>query len=68
MSMMMECSDLNAPHKARGFHKPSLMEVQRSGVVPHGKMEVHHDSDHARRWKNTTDLGTLEGLFVVESE
>ena len=66
MSMMMECSDLNAPQKAKGFHKPSLIEVQKSGVPHHSKhTELHHASDHARRWDNTQDL---EGLFIVESE
>ncbi|KAL8562048.1 hypothetical protein ACOMHN_031819 [Nucella lapillus] len=64
MSMMLECSDLNAPQKAKGFHKPSLMEVQKSGAHPSFRnVEVHHESDHARRWDNTQEL---EGLFIVE--
>ena len=66
MSMMMQCSDLNAPQKAKGFHKPSLMEVQKTGFHHGSKTtEVHHESDHARRWDNTQEL---EGLFIMESE
>ncbi|KAK7087724.1 hypothetical protein V1264_021736 [Littorina saxatilis] len=70
VSMMMECSDLNAPQKARGFHKPSLMEVQKSGSHHHGHhsakhAELHHASDHARRWDNSQEL---DGLFIVESK
>lgn len=66
MSMMMQCSDLNAPQKAKGFHKPSLMEVQKTGFHHGSKTtEMHHESDHARRWDNTQEL---EGLFIMESE
>ncbi|XP_025089450.1 synergin gamma-like isoform X3 [Pomacea canaliculata] len=64
MSMMMQCSDLKAPQKAKGFHKPSLIEVQRTGSDHGGRAPVFHESDHARRWTSTEDL---EGLFVVQS-
>lgn len=65
MSMMMQCSDLKAPQKAKGFHKPSLIEVQRTGSDHGGRAPVFHESDHARRWTSTEDL---EGLFVVQCE
>ena len=61
-SMMMECSDLNAPQKAKGFIKPSLNEVHRH----HKHVKVnYHQSDHSRRWTNAEGL---EGLFQVPGE
>ncbi|XP_005104199.1 synergin gamma isoform X3 [Aplysia californica] len=62
-SMMLECSDLNAPQKARGFHKPTLNEVQKPHHGNHKQQKLSfHESDHSRGWKHTEDL---EGLFQM---
>lgn len=65
MSMMLECSDLNAPQKAKGFHKPSLIEVQRAYDGHSARSVSFHESSAARRWDNVQEL---EGLFVVQSK
>ncbi|CAG5124803.1 unnamed protein product, partial [Candidula unifasciata] len=63
-SIMLEYSDLSAPKKAKGFHKLTLNEVQKSGQGHHKvSMASFHESDHARSWRqNTPDL---EGLFQL---
>ncbi|GFR98200.1 synergin gamma [Elysia marginata] len=66
-SMMMEFSDLNAPKKAKGFHKPTLNEVQKHNQHPQKtKAMSFHDSDHARSWKQQCD--DLTGLFQMPEE
>ncbi|XP_071110758.1 synergin gamma-like isoform X2 [Haliotis cracherodii] len=60
MAMMMQCSDLNAPQRAKQFHKPSLKEVQ----VEHlSNIPSFHQSDSSRHW---TGHDNLEGLFATE--
>ncbi|CAC5403831.1 Synergin gamma [Mytilus coruscus] len=61
-TMMMECSDLTAPVKAKTFHKPTLKEVNPSH---HGHTAKQHESKQAKQWKqmNLDDLGDM---FVVE--
>lgn len=63
-SIMLEYSDLSAPKKAKGFHKPTLNEVQKSGQRHHKVSTLNiHESDHSRSWKQNTD--DLEGLFQI---
>ncbi|XP_055891190.1 synergin gamma-like isoform X2 [Biomphalaria glabrata] len=63
-SIMLEYSDLSAPKKAKGFHKPTLNEVQKSGHDQHkNKVASFHESDHARRWKGQSE--DLDGLFQL---
>ncbi|XP_067650665.1 synergin gamma-like isoform X1 [Haliotis asinina] len=60
MAMMMECSDLNAPQKAKQFHKPSLKEVH---IEHHTNVSSFHQSGSSRQW---TGHDNLEGLFATE--
>lgn len=64
-SIMLEYSDLSAPKKAKGFHKPTLNEVQKSGHIDTHRMKSSsfHESDHARSWKMQAE--DLEGLFQL---
>ncbi|CAH1800368.1 unnamed protein product, partial [Owenia fusiformis] len=60
-SMMLECSDLSVPNKAKGFVKPALSEVQPK----HVKHQTFHESKAAKKWDyNTTE--NLSDLFVLE--
>ncbi|KAH9518511.1 hypothetical protein Btru_017005 [Bulinus truncatus] len=63
-SIMLEYSDLSAPKKAKGFHKPTLNEVQKTGHDHHkSKVSNFHESDHARRWTGQSE--DLNGLFQL---
>ncbi|CAL1535490.1 unnamed protein product [Lymnaea stagnalis] len=63
-SIMLEYSDLSAPKKAKGFHKPTLNEVQKSVHEHHRTRATNfHESDHARSW--TRQAEDLEGLFQL---
>lgn len=59
-AMMMECSDLTAPNKAKTFQKRSLKQLH-----PSHHAVKQHESNQARQWKqmNLDDLGDI---FVVE--
>ena len=63
MKMMLECSDLTAPQKAKGFVKKSVNEIEplRKATT------VYHVSQKAHRWDGNTDklteLFTLPGRF-----
>jgi len=59
-AMMMECSDLTAPNKAKTFQKHSLKQLH-----PSHHTVKQHESNQARQWKqmNLDDLGDI---FVVE--
>ncbi|XP_041349229.1 synergin gamma-like isoform X2 [Gigantopelta aegis] len=59
MSMMMECSDLNQPAKAKHFQKPSLKEVH----VTHAHNKTFQQSGQSRCWTSTDEL---IGLFKSE--
>ena len=58
---MFECSDLNAPQKAKSFKKPSVKEVQPKQV----RVSNFQASQKSRKWDNQTeelsDLFTLPG-------
>ena len=59
----MECSDLNAPVKAKTFHnKPSLKEVHPTQSAHTVKQ---HESNQALQWKNV-DLDNMGDMFVVQ--
>lgn len=62
MSMMIECSDLSAPNKARTFHKPSLKELP---ATHHHHHQTFQQSRHAHQWKPEEDL---TNLFMVEGQ
>ena len=63
--MMLECSDLKAPQKAKLFHKPALKELpptHNQSQVP-----VHNDSQTARKWNQTWNQSEeLSELFIQE--
>ena len=65
--MMFECSDLNAPQKAKLFHKPALKELpptHHQSQVP-----VHSDSQAARKWNQTWNQSEeLSELFIQEGK
>lgn len=61
MSMMMECSDLTAPNKAKTFHRPALKELPPSH---HGHHHTFHQSQQARQWTQPAD--DLSQLFKIE--
>ncbi|OPL20533.1 hypothetical protein AM593_09637, partial [Mytilus galloprovincialis] len=61
-TMMMECSDLTAPVKAKTFHKPTLKEVNPSH---HGHTATQHESKQAKQWKQMK-MEDLGDMFVVE--
>ncbi|XP_059150358.1 synergin gamma-like isoform X3 [Physella acuta] len=67
-SIMLEYSDLSAPKKAKGFHKPTLNEVQKSGHIDTHRLKgsSFHESDHARSWKMQAE--DLEGLFQLPAK
>ncbi|XP_050408199.1 synergin gamma isoform X2 [Patella vulgata] len=55
MTMMMECSDLKAPQKAKSFQKPLVKDVK---VQPH-KTITYHQSQQARQWQVSAELEDL---------
>ena len=59
MTMMLECSDLSAPQKAKGFVKKCINEVQpvKKNVVS------YQESQKAHKWNQTTE--TLTELFTL---
>ncbi|XP_033748031.1 synergin gamma-like isoform X2 [Pecten maximus] len=61
MSMMMECSDLKAPNKAKTFHRPALKELPVTTQTHH---HTFHQSQQARQW--TQPVEELSELFTVE--
>ena len=59
MAMMLECSDLTAPQKAKGFVKKCVKEVQ-----PVKKHAVsYQESQKAHKWDQSAD--TLTELFTL---
>ena len=63
MSYMMECSDLNAPAKAKNFSKPSMREVQPQRA----KTVVYQQSQKARQWAGHEE-NNLSELFTLPSK
>ncbi|XP_060076037.1 synergin gamma-like [Ylistrum balloti] len=61
MSMMMECSDLTAPNKAKTFHRPVLKELPATNQTHH---HTFHQSQQARQW--TKPVEELSQLFTAE--
>ncbi|XP_069135584.1 synergin gamma-like isoform X2 [Argopecten irradians] len=62
MSMMMECSDLKAPNKAKTFHRPALKELP---ATSHAHHHTFHQSQQARQWTQPVD--ELSELFTIET-
>ncbi|OWF48643.1 Synergin gamma [Mizuhopecten yessoensis] len=61
MSMMMECSDLKAPNKAKTFHRPALKELPTTTQTYH---HTFHQSQQARQW--TQPVEELSELFTLD--
>jgi len=59
MAMMLECSDLTAPQKAKGFVKKCIKEIQ-----PVKKNAVsYQESQKAHKWNKAAEK--LTELFTV---
>jgi hypothetical protein len=61
-AMMMECSDLTAPNKAKTFQKHSLKQLH-----PSYHTVKQHESNQARQWKqmNLDDLGDICNFSAI---
>ncbi len=59
-TMMMACSDLTVPQKAKGFVKPSMKDIRPSTQTT---TPAFQESQSARKWNSDTD--TLSNLFTL---